>query len=254
MAAAIETALGTGPTWPLLSGAVGERALAFDHDGTICTGRFLADVHALADQLPEARHAINLCDDRYWFLAAFCAVALRGQVNLLPHSRAPNVIGEVHARYPQSYCLGEREGEAEAPRYHRIDIARQASGLPQAVPHLGADQVVAIGFTSGSSGQPKPNIKTWGSFAHSTALNASLLRGIVGAQAQLVATVPPQHMYGMETSVLMPLLGGVAVHRGRPFFPADIAAALAQARAPRVLVSTPVHLRALLESGMPLPP
>jgi acyl-coenzyme A synthetase/AMP-(fatty) acid ligase len=254
MAAAIESALTAGSTLPLLSGAVGERPLAFDQDGPICTGRFLADVHALAKCLPEAQHAINLCDDRYWFLVAFCAVALRGQVNLLPHSRAPNVIGEAHARYPHSYCLGEREGIPQAPHFHRIDTARSASDRPHAVPHLGASQVVAIGFTSGSSGQPKANPKTWGSFAASTALNAALLPDAVSAQAQLVATVPPQHMYGMETSVLLPLLGGVAVHRGRPFFPADIAAALAQAEAPRVLVTTPVHLRALVESGIGLPP
>jgi acyl-coenzyme A synthetase/AMP-(fatty) acid ligase len=58
----------------------------------------------------------------------------------------------------------------------------------------------------------------------------------------------------MEMSVLLPLLGGVGVHAGRPFFPADVAAALAELPAPRVLVTTPVHLRALVESGMALPP
>jgi acyl-coenzyme A synthetase/AMP-(fatty) acid ligase len=61
-------------------------------------------------------------------------------------------------------------------------------------------------------------------------------------------------MYGMEMSVLLPLLGEVGVHAGRPFFPADVAAALAEMPAPRVLVTTPVHLRALVESGIELPP
>jgi acyl-coenzyme A synthetase/AMP-(fatty) acid ligase len=55
-------------------------------------------------------------------------------------------------------------------------------------------------------------------------------------------------------SVLLPLLGAVGVHAGRPFFPADVAAALAEVPAPRVLVTTPVHLRALVESGVALPP
>jgi len=68
-----------------------------------------------------------------------------------------------------------------------------------------------------------------------------------------VATVPSQHMYGMELSVLMPLLGGMGIHGGRPLYPADIAAALADVPGPRILVSTPVHLRALLESGVELP-
>src|SRR5690606_32541946 len=71
--------------------------------------------------------------------------------------------------------------------------------------------------------------------------------------AHVVATVPPQHMYGMEMSVLLPLVGGVAVHGARPFFPVDIAAALADAPRAPLLVTTPVHLRALVESGVSLP-
>src|SRR3546814_1825962 len=55
-------------------------------------------------------------------------------------------------------------------------------------------------------------------------------------------------------SVLLPLLGNVAVHVARPFFPQDVADALAEAKAPRLLVTTPVHLRALVEAGVSLPP
>ncbi len=56
-------------------------------------------------------------------------------------------------------------------------------------------------------------------------------------------------MYGTETSVLLPLLSGMAVHDARPLFPGDLAVALAQVPAPRVLVTTPVHLRTLLASS-----
>src|SRR5690606_19238361 len=40
---------------------------------------------------------------------------------------------------------------------------------------------------------------------------------------------------------------------GRPLLPADVAEALEQACGPRILVTTPVHLRALLRSGVALP-
>jgi acyl-coenzyme A synthetase/AMP-(fatty) acid ligase len=60
-------------------------------------------------------------------------------------------------------------------------------------------------------------------------------------------------MYGLETSVLLAMIGGAAVHGGRPFFPQDIAAALASVPAPRVLVTTPVHLRACVKAGVRLP-
>ena len=43
----------------------------------------------------------------------------------------------------------------------------------------------------------------------------------------LVATVPAQHMYGFESSVLLALHGGAAFDAGRPFYPADIVATLA---------------------------
>jgi len=47
--------------------------------------------------------------------------------------------------------------------------------------------------------------------------------------------------------------GGNALCHAQPFYPADICAALAAVPAPRVLVSSPVHLRALLDAGLALP-
>jgi len=123
---------------------------------------------------------------------------------------------------------------------------------------IDGDALVAIGFTSGSTGQPRPNPKTWASFHASTAQNLLALEDLLGrdgaASTAVIATVPPQHMYGMELSVLLPLLGPVAVHATRPFFPADVVRALCDAPTPPLLVTTPVHLRALLESGVVLPP
>jgi acyl-coenzyme A synthetase/AMP-(fatty) acid ligase len=60
-------------------------------------------------------------------------------------------------------------------------------------------------------------------------------------------------MYGFESTVLVALLGGAAFDAGRPFYPADIATALAAASAPRILVTTPVHLRALVDVDLDLP-
>jgi len=60
-------------------------------------------------------------------------------------------------------------------------------------------------------------------------------------------------MFGMELSVLLPLRSRAAIHDSQPLLPADIAAALAGMPAPRVLVTTPFHLRALHESGVALP-
>jgi len=245
---------GSEVTCALLRGAA-NRAVAFDGDGTIDRQRFEDEVRGLAATLPPARFAVNLCEDRYRFLVAFCAAAWRGQTTLLPSSRAPAVIDQVLAQYADSYCLGDQALQPSPPRYRQLPM--RLPQLPGEALAIDADALVAIGFTSGSTGQPRPNPKTWSSFRASTAQNLLALDDLLGrdgATTAVVATVPPQHMYGMELSVLLPLLGPVAVHAARPFFPHDIARALRDAATPPLLVTTPVHLRALVESGVVLPP
>ena len=243
------------PLLPLLAAADPARVVAWREGEAISAGHFLAEVRAVAASLPHAPAVVNLCEDRYAFLVAFCAVALRGQANLLPSSRAPQAVDEVMKAHPGCHALGDQRLDPAPPGYQQLpsfDGPRPAH-VEAPWPTLPADRVVAIGYTSGSTGTPMPNPKTWGSFHASNAGNLARLHAIVGERFELVATVPPQHMYGMEMSVLLPLLGNVGVHTGRPFFPADVAAALAAVPAPRVLVTTPVHLRALIDSGIELP-
>ena len=229
------------------------RAVVFDHHGDVPLATFLAQVRGVAATLPPGQHAINLCEDRYRFLVAFCAVAMRGQTNLLPPSRAPAAVDECMAQHPDSYCIGDAALSPAPARYLQLpDLLPERVGE---MPMIDDDALVAIGYTSGSTGRPHANAKTWGSFRRSTAQNLAALSDLwPEGDAHIVATVPPQHMYGMEMSVLLPLLGPVAVHAARPFFPEDVARALAHARAPRILVTTPVHLRALVVSACVLPP
>lgn len=225
----------------------GPRPIVFGPGGPVSLAAFMARARTLATRLPDARHAILLCEDRAHFLLGFCAAALRGQSVLLPPSRAPGCIADILARHPGSHCIDD--GAVEA-----IDAGSPAFATPGplacARAEVAADALAVIGFTSGSTGTPAAHPKSWRSFHASTAQNAAALRDLwpAGDVAHIVATVPPQHMYGMELSVLLPLLADVAVHSGRPFFPHDIVRALHEAPAPRLLVTTPVHLRALLDA------
>lgn len=231
-----------------------DRSVAFDGHRRISLDRFLAEVRGVAAELPEATCAINLCEDRYRFLVAFCAAAVRGQTTLLPPSRTPAAIEDVRRQYPDSYCITDVCLSPAPPQLHALP--ERLPTLEGRIPEVDADAVAIIGFTSGSTGTPKPNPKTWANLRVSTAQNVAALRHLwpEGETLPLIATVPPQHMYGMELSVLLPLLGPVAVHGGRPFFPDDVARALREAEVPALLVTTPVHLRALVESGIALPP
>lgn len=235
----------------LLAASDLDRCLVWRDGAALSVGEFLADVQALAALLPPAKHAVNLCADRYRFLVAFCAVAVAGQTNLLPSSRAPQVINDVLREHAESYTLSDNELDQAPPRLF-VMPRRLPRRTVREVPRLAAGQIVTIGFTSGSTGRPGTHAKTWGSLCASSAHNAALLCN-QPSPVNLVATVPPQHMYGLETSVLLPLRSNTAVHAGQPFFPADIVNALQQIPAPRVLITTPVHLRALLRETAVLP-
>ena len=245
----------SAPTLPLLAVADALHIVAWHNGVAVDAAHFLADVRRVAASLPVATAAVNLCEDRYAFLVAFCAIVVRGQTNLLPSSRAPQAVDDVMAAHPGCYALGEQVLDPAPHDYVLLPALEHDAAVDAAfdVPVVPAAHVVAINYTSGSTGTPKANAKTWRQFHASTGGNLRMYREQVGEAFGVVATVPPQHMYGLEMSVLLPLFGDVAVHAGRPFFPLDVARALSDIPPPRVLITTPVHLRALVESGVALP-
>jgi acyl-coenzyme A synthetase/AMP-(fatty) acid ligase len=217
---------------------------------------FIGQVMRLAELLPEAGYTINLCDNRYLFTLGFCAALVRGQTNLLPQNRAPATQTLLREQYPDSYVLHDGLDNLIDPcpafNLNQVDLR----GEPESdVPQIPASQLAAIAFTSGSTGQPKANLKPWHTFVTSSRMNAQEMLGNE-YRDQLrfaLATVPAQHMWGLETSLLLPLFARLCISDLRPLFPLDVANALQQLPAPRLLISTPVHLRALVSSGVDMP-
>jgi acyl-coenzyme A synthetase/AMP-(fatty) acid ligase len=216
-------------------------------------------VQRVAQRLGRGGHVLNACADRYHFTVGFAASLVCGKLSLLPSTHTPEVIRRLRELAPDAVCLtDEDECDIELPRvpYPRATAPADASGpltgdFP--VPAIAAAQLAACVFTSGSTGAPLPHRKSWGPLIACVREEARRLALAGGAPWAIVATVPPQHMYGFESSVLMALSSALAFCAERPFYPADIAAALARVPRPRVLVSTPIHLRALLESGIAIP-
>ncbi len=238
----------------LLSPDRPERVVVWHRGEPISQAALLHEARNLAARLPERSHVVNDCRGRRAFLVAFLAAILREQVTVLPNDRTQRVAGALLARFPGLYRLSDRPGGFEGLEAMAVEPGEAAAaadaGAPPAVP---ADRVVATVFTSGSTGQPQPNEKALGTLAAIAALITKRFELESGPPAAVVATVPPQHMYGLETSVSLPLWGRVSVHDDRPFYPADIGAALNDVPAPRVLVTTPIHLRALVSARVDLP-
>jgi len=205
---------------------------------------------------------LNACTDRYHFTVGLAASLVSGKVSLLPSTRTPEMMRQLTAFAPDVICLSDDAGcnialprvtypqERWPPAAAAGDPARAAP----AVPGIDAAQLAAYVFTSGSTGTPVPYRKSWGHLLACVRVEAERLGLSGSAPWTILATVPPQHMYGFESSVLMALANGHALCAERPFYPADIAARLDLLPRPRALISTPVHLRALLASGVALPP
>jgi acyl-coenzyme A synthetase/AMP-(fatty) acid ligase len=238
---------------PLVRGFAAGKPFAYRGGQCLDAGRFLRDATRLAALLPGRRYLLNLCTDRYHFAVGFAAALLRGQINLLPPSEAPDLIERLVSRYPDVHCLADREtgfASVDTTLFPELGDA----GTTPPVPRVPENQVAAIVFTSGSTGEPVPYRKTWGHMVRVAAAEIDILGLRKRGGMALVGTVPPQHVFGLETTVLMAMQGGFAMHARRPFYPADIRAAIASLPRPRALVTSPVHLRVLLADPEDLPP
>ena len=69
----------------------------------------------------------------------------------------------------------------------------------------------------------------------------------------VVGTVPAQHMYGLETTIMLPLQWGWSLHAGNSILPADIRTDLERLGSPAWLMTTPFHLNAYLSEQTMLP-
>lgn len=213
---------------------------------------FLQDLSALATQLPKGNYVFNVCEDRYYFLLAFCAALLNQTVNLLPPTRRRHMLNTIAADYPQCYCLTDSDIQSDLPVVDLRLLKSARNTQLTAPPSIPAQQLAAIAFTSGSTGIPAANKKYWGTLAGTAQLLARRLTAHLD-NPTLVATVPSQHMYGLEMTVMMALQGNCSIHSARPFFPADISKTLQLLPAPVILVSSPIHLRAMVNSGLAMP-
>ncbi|SAK78234.1 AMP-binding protein [Caballeronia ptereochthonis] len=244
------------PTFPLVFHSSPDQTLAWRDGAPVSVHEFLADVQRVAGALPEGAHVFNVCTDRYRFTVSLCATLVAGKTSLLPSTHTPEMVRALASFAPDAFCLHDSDDCAiDLPRFRYPKAAgvRIAADSETLVPHIDGARVVAYVFTSGSTGAPVPHRKTWGFLVRNVRAAAARLGLLGDAPATLVGTVPPQHMYGFESTVLLALLGGLAFSNRQPFYPVDIRAELEAVPEPRVLVSSPIHLRALFANEEALP-
>jgi len=220
---------------------------------------------ALARELRGASAVCNLCSSRLAFLVTLLATLRNGSLMVLPPSQSDADIAAVLEARPNTIVVGDAPGvdpacaSAFPPSVYVAcrpewkPCTTRASDLAW---QPAWDAVAVLLHTSGTTGDPQPQPKT---LLHlltgALVLGARLAEEIEGgldAVDHFVCSVPAQHMFGLECSVMLPLVHGSPVLDRRPLLPADVAAAFDEVGR-CAWIATPMHLRSLVQSGAALP-
>lgn len=231
-------------TSPLLGSYSPESTVAWYHARAMSAHMLCSHVRSLRDQLPHKQYVINMCQDRYAFLVGFAAALCHNQTTLLPPNQSPHILQQLTSEYTDSYYLTDEQDQVEGIEGVSLDLDTMPDQDPMENPQFSDSHIAAIAFTSGTTDAPRPNLKSWGSMVQIAQKTGERLSLSTNDPVTIVATVPHQHMYGLETSIMLPLQQGWSFYSGRPFFPEDIASVLHDQQSQRILVSTPIHLRA----------
>lgn len=216
---------------------------------------------ALSQHFGDATAVLNLCTSRASFLVVWLA-ALRGRHLLIlpPSGGGADLAAVMQAQASALIVVDNPHAVPEPWRQNALVVgALERQPAPATAAELAwqpawDDTAVRL-YTSGSTGAPEPQPKSLRQLATGAwMLGARLAQEVDGGLAaieRIVCSVPPQHMFGVECSVMLPLLHALPVFDGRPLLPADVRAAFADA-APAAWIATPLHLRSLVLAGDPL--
>ena len=219
---------------------------------------------ALAARLDAGATVCNLCGSRVGFVVTWLAALRRGCLQLLPPSGGHADLVAILKTAADAVIVVD---DVALLQPHWAEHARCLVHVPEPSSAAMTDASLAWIpdwdaplirlYTSGSTGTPEPQVKALGHLVRGAqALAARLdeeVQGGLPALGRIVCSVPPQHMFGLETSVMLPLVAGIPVLEGRPLLPGDVRAAFEGSTETAAWIATPLHLRALAQAGESLP-
>ncbi len=204
--------------------------------------RLASGIHRLQPSDAEVHTMICIGTVNKALIAAALIAALTGGPRLvLPYAFSRQAIEEVLETLPCSFLLADHPGDLP-PGCEIItpSMLRHNSIIPGVF--MKPDTPFLMLFTGGSTGKPK----VWSKTPRNMLAEARYQADIFGISPDdiFLSTVPPQHIYGLLFSVLIPLLSSARVLEGVYNFPGEILRTAEEHRA-SILVSVPVHYRVL---------
>ena len=216
---------------------------------------------ALSGRLGDAAAVCNLCTSRLSFLVTWLAALRSGCLLILPPSGGHADLAAILKASPGALVVVDDpqaiQAQQSAPRLTCRPEWKPAHATATELAWQPAwDDTAVLLYTSGSTGAPEPQPKSLRHLATGAlVLGARLAQDVDGglpAIRCIVCSVPPQHMFGVESSVMLSLVHGLPVLDRRPLLPADVRAAFADA-APGAWITTPLHLRSVVQAGEAIP-
>jgi len=222
------------------------------------SGRTYQEIHKMASDLQETFSALPsgnkpVClaaDDRSVVTAALlAAVAAGGPPILIPYSDSSTVLSELHEQtgYDTAVC----DTEKDFPSGTNIFTPQAGKGkklLPARKTALDLNREFLFLFTGGSTGKPRLWPKTVKNIFSEVCYHID--KHAITAEDRFAVTVPPNHIYGLLFSVLIPFVSSAGIVSGTVTFPREIIRALKEHRA-TILVSVPMHYKALCSNPIP---
>ena len=217
----------------------------FVHDQTS-----FADLYAMAGRLQAFfQKEVNapfvcLCtQDKTVIAAALLASLAGGPALILPHADSLPVLSELHTLTGYTHVVTDRSRQVpDAVACVVAEKGVSGSPLREGSKPKNPDSEWIRLFTGGSTGSPKMWAKTVRNLLAET-ISIMTYYGVTGKD-RLLATVSPNHIYGLLYAILTPLLASASVAGATPAFPGEITQVMCDVDA-SILISVPAHYRAL---------
>jgi acyl-coenzyme A synthetase/AMP-(fatty) acid ligase len=164
-----------------------------------------------------------------------------GELSLMTGSSTPRLLHDILSMPAGVKIYSDRADQLDAAPLKVLAVHDLPA--PTALPDLSPDTPIAAFYTSGSTGQPQCNVRSWSSLHGEAQRVADTLGVSRGVRLRFAATLPLEHMYGYMFGFLVPYLYELAISERQVTYPADLAAYLTSSDVPAWIVTTPTHLR-----------
>ena len=237
--AALESLVGrllTGARWPQKEFVIGRTTYA----------ALYAMAAHLRASLAYSANATPICvcaQDKAVIAAALLSALAGGPAVILPHAFRMPVLDELRRLTGFETIVADSTMQMPAGvSCLRLKAGTECRAFSESLKPRTNDSEWVHLFTGGSTGAPRMWTKTVRNLLTETV--SIVANYSVTPEDRLVATVIPNHIYGLLYAVLTPLVASASVAPETPLFPAEIETAVRDNDA-SILISVPAHYRAL---------